>query len=293
MNEVIYNEPFQTYLERTAVSKSLLDVFSKCPADAYAMQNGAAGKKQSKAMLTGKLVEEMVQSVSVFAPQMLDSVIAVHPEKYTNAENEVKDWNWNANYCKDWKKEVPEGKTVMSKKERDNILRLGDMIRGNKLVQELVSNGRPQVTLTATHATKLAIKGRPDWWQSEYIVDLKTTFDASPDALSRTIADRRYHVQAAMYMLLSELNGHKPHTFFFIVAQTGDTPKLNVRYLKSTAIDAGRLILETELDQYNQCVKSGYWPDYIGNATDLHSIQEIDIPSWAYGNIELEGAIEV
>lgn len=296
MNEIKYHEPFQDYLARPAVSKSLLDVFVKCPADAKRMMDGQWNKTETKAMLTGKLVEEMVQSVSVFAPQMLDAVVVIHPEKYQSADGEAKPWNWNANYCKDWRKENEQGKTVMSQKERDNIVRLGDMIRGNRIVQELIADGKPQVSLKAVHkATGLTIKGRPDWFRPNYMVDLKTTFDASTEQFSKTIADRRYHIQAAMYMTLAELNGYHPTEFYFIVAQTGDNPKLNVRYLKQSAIEVGRFTLESELEAFKTCSETGFWPDYMGTAKDFNSIEPIDLPQWAYNSfpVTLTGAIEV
>ena len=293
--EVIYEQPFLEYLGIPAVSKSLLDVFVKCPADAKRMMDGGGGKQETKAMLTGKIVEDMVQSVSIFDPASFEKVAAVHPEKYTTADGESKPWNWNANHCKDWRKELPEGQIVMSPKERDNALRLGEAIRSNKVVQELIADGKSQVTLKAVHRFGLPIKGRPDWFTPNYMVDLKTTFDASTEAFSRSIADRRYHVQAAMYMTLAELCGYHPTEFYFIVAQTGDTPKINVRYLKQSAIDVGRFTLDADLDAYQKCLASGFWPDYMGAATGFDSIEAIDIPKWAYSQfpVTLTGAIEV
>ncbi len=293
--EVLYSQPFLEYLGVNAVSKSLLDVFVKCPADAYRLVNGDPGKKETKAMLTGKLVEDMVQSVSIFDPASFERVVAVHPKKYQTKNGKSKPWNWNANYCKDWRKALPEGQHVMSPKERDNALRLGESIRSNRIVQELIADGKPQVTLKAVHRSGLPIKGRPDWFRPDYMVDLKTTFDASTEAFSRSIADRRYHVQAAMYMTLAELCGFHPTEFYFIVAQTGDTPKINVRYLKQSAIDVGRFTLESDLDAYHKCVQSGFWPDYTGSATDFNSIEPIDLPQWAYNTfpVTLTGATEV
>ena len=141
--------------------------------------------------------------------------------------------------------------------------------------------------------TGLPIKGRADFIGQGYIADIKTTADASNKGLSHSIHNFRYHVQAAMYLKLANLNNLDIHSFYFIAIERGDILLINVRQISAAAIELGEITLGKQLRDLAKCRETGIWLDYSGD-TELPG--EIDLPTWAYSDtagMELIGATVV
>jgi len=106
-----------------------------------------------------------------------------------------------------------------------------------------------------------------------YVVDLKTTADASPAGFAKSCANFRYHVQAAMY-----LEGTGADRFYFVVVEK-KAPYLTATYELSTdAIELGRQIMVTDLEHGLACVAAGSFPGYNQHA----EVTTLDLPAWAY-----------
>jgi hypothetical protein len=130
--------------------------------------------------------------------------------------------------------------------------------------------------------TGLAIKGRADWLGKTHIVDIKTTADASNRGLSNSINSFRYHVQAAMYLTLAQQNGLDVESFYFVAIERGEFPLINVRKLSPEAVERGQQILDKQLLDLSNCIKTDTWPDYSG---DTATAGEIDLPPYAYTDL--------
>ena len=105
------------------------------------------------------------------------------------------------------------------------------------------------------------------------MVDLKTTKDADWKAFQKSIANFRYHVQAAYYMDNAKQLGADD---FIFIAQEKDPPyAVAVYQLEETDIKKGREEYEVNLHQLKQCRKNNSWPGY-GNM-----VMSISLPGWA------------
>jgi hypothetical protein len=84
--------------------------------------------------------------------------------------------------------------------------------------------GKAETTHMWTDAsTGLECKCRPDWLTDDgsIVVDLKTTKDASPRGFKQSVANYRYHVQAAWYLHgLEQATGKRPDQFIFICVES-------------------------------------------------------------------------
>ncbi len=109
----------------------------------------------------------------------------------------------------------------------------------------------------------------------QFILDVKTTKDASAEAFSRDAWSYRYDVQAAFY-----LDGYRAITGidgkFIFVCVENDAPHLVACYVATPEmIEAGRARYRRDLATYAACVESGQWPGY-GDA-----VLPLDLPVWA------------
>jgi len=139
------------------------------------------------------------------------------------------------------------------------------------------------VSLFGVHKeTGLAIKGRADWLGKSHIVDIKTTADASNGELCKSIYRFRYHVQAAMYLTLAQQNGLDVDSFYFVAIERGEFPLINVRKLSPEAVERGQQILDKQLLDLSNCIKTDIWPDYSGGTA---TAGEIDLPPYAYTDL--------
>lgn len=109
------------------------------------------------------------------------------------------------------------------------------------------------------------------------IIDLKSTQDASPAAIEKSLYNFGYHRQAAWYRrALGAVGVHAP--VFVLIFVEKDVPHVvtaaNVaESAQGEALEDIRLAVDT----YKECSASGIWPGYTREL-----VTEIDIPSWAY-----------
>lgn len=251
------------YRAADGVSKSALDSFADCPAKFKAEQDGLITRESTPAMTFGTLLHGLV----------LDGRADFHvkPDGMNFATREGKLW-----------RDDHMDKPMVKFEEAEELTRTSAALLKHRHVTPLFGKGASEVSLFGVHTeTGLAIKGRADWLGERHIVDIKTTVDASNRGLSKSIANFRYHVQAAMYLMLAQQNGLNVNDFYFIAIERGEVPLINVRLITQKAIELGRAILDKQLRELKQCRESGFWPDYSG-AGDKPG--EIDLPDWSYND---------
>lgn len=109
------------------------------------------------------------------------------------------------------------------------------------------------------------------------VVDLKTTDDVSAEGFGRTIAQRRYHVQAAWYLdLLYALYGEDaPSQFAFIAAQKTRPYDVGVHFLTADQIKLGRMLYQRDLRRILTCQRENYWP-----GATAGQLIEAQLPYW-------------
>lgn len=256
--------PATDYRAADGISKSALDDFAVCPAYYKAKQSGAISDKPTAAMTYGTLLHSLV----------LDGKAAFHtkPDGMTFASKDGKAW-------RDAHSDLP----IVSADEANELHATASAILKHRHAAPLFGSGASEVSLFGVHReTGLAIKGRADWLGKTHIVDIKTTADASNAGLSKSINAFRYHVQAAMYLTLAQQNGLAVDSFYFIAIERGEFPLINVRKLSPEAIERGQQILDKQLLDLSNCIKSGIWPDYSGDGA---TPGEIDLPPYAYTDL--------
>lgn len=126
-------------------------------------------------------------------------------------------------------------------------------------------------------ATGVECRCRPDAIMSNgTILDVKTTVDASADSFAKSIANFRYHVQAAFYSDgYQAAFGEAPRAFVFLAVEK-TAPFLCALYvMDGKAVIRGRADYEADLETYRRCRNLGEWPGLSEEPVVL------DLPRWA------------
>ena len=131
------------------------------------------------------------------------------------------------------------------------------------------------VELSIFTESGVPMKARLDCLQGGVIYDIKTTQDARPDAFMRTVANYKYHLQAAHYMRMAEVS-----KFCFIAVETEPPHGVGLYWLDDAWIMEGERLRDRAIQIYMDCTVTGEWPGYeIGSKT-------LSMPAWAIDKTE-------
>jgi hypothetical protein len=130
--------------------------------------------------------------------------------------------------------------------------------------QDLFSDGMAeQSAWWLDPETGLLCKCRPDWSRAGFLVDLKTTTNASPAGFARAVERYRYHVQAA-YALdgWPTAGGDAMDQFIFVVVEKMPPHVIGLYDLSAARLDAARDLYRRDLATAADCLTRQHWPGY-------------------------------
>ena len=251
------------YHASPAISKSGLDLIRKAPA-LYRWRQ-ANPTEQTPAMRLGSLTHTVV-----LEPDRFERETAVRPEgidrRTSVGKADLAAFELEA-----------EGREIITNEEGAKLAAIRDAVRSHPAAAKALA-GSPVIEQSIFwDADGIACRCRPDAvTERGVIVDLKTTRDASPEGFARSVAQYRYHVQAAYYSDgYRAAFGEAPRGFVFIAVET-EPPYLVAVYVASeTMTQRGRIEYQTDLDTFRECLASDCWPGYSSSPLTL------DLPKWA------------
>ena len=175
------------------------------------------------------------------------------------------------------------GKTVLSRDEADHVMHMGRSILSHPAAAMLLNlPGEAETTHMWTDAaTGLECKCRPDWLTSDgaIVVDLKTTKSAKVQEFKRSVADYRYHVQAAWYLHgLEQATGKRPEQFIFVCVESTWPHATAVYAADAEMVDRGYQQAMHDLARLAECRAADHWPSY------SDQIEMISLPAWMTGS---------
>jgi hypothetical protein len=262
----------------TVISKSHLDEVNRSPAHYWsryvdparepepptdAMQLGTA---LHTAVLEPELWDEQIILPPVDAPRR-PSITQRNAAKPSAATLEAIEF-WDAFDA------AAASKIVLSREDAERVQLMAHAVRQHPAAAFLLGQGgvREQSYLWTDPATGLECKCRPDWHSADrrIIADVKTTEDASPRGFAKSVANFRYHVQAAFY---GDALGAEQ---FLFIAVEKRRPYLAAVYAASSAmVEQGRAEAAANMRLIAECRSADQWPGY------SDTIELIDLPRWA------------
>ena len=107
-----------------------------------------------------------------------------------------------------------KGKIIIKQEEQEAIEKIKKNFNGHSLAKNLVQRLTEKEVSYYGTIDKVPVRVRPDGIKdNDYIIDIKTTMDASPRFFKSQIYNFAYHLQACFY---SEALGYDPAKFRFI-----------------------------------------------------------------------------
>ena len=163
------------------------------------------------------------------------------------------------------------GIEAVSESDLAQALQMADAVRSNSTAALLLSNGQAEQSFWWDDiATGMRCKCRPDWFDGETIVDLKTCSDASPAGFAKAVAQWSYQVQSVHYLC-----GTLAKRFVFVAVEKSAPFATACYELDAQSMVHGSVLRHNALQRIQDCRAINEWPGY----TD--GIQTLQLPGWA------------
>jgi exodeoxyribonuclease VIII len=245
------------------ISKSGLDAFRHSPQTYLWNVQGLVKKEETDALILGSAIHMAVLEPDVFA------------ERYVCRPKSMK---LNTKAGKDAYQDLLNenlGKIILKEEHYELSCQVAQAVRQNKTADSLLKpTGKYEHSVFwEDKETGLLMKCRPDYFDDDFIVDLKTTEDAG-SRFSESIARYGYHRQAAIYQdgLLATDNIKRP--FVFIAVEKTAPYLVQVHELDLESTEIGRMEYRGLIRKLAECKKTNHWPGL------PEGITTASLPTW-------------
>lgn len=242
------------------VNKSTLWEMRKSPLHYWHLVHDTP-RKDTPAMKFGRAVHSRVLTPAAFTDEF---IVAPAVDRRTKEGKAI------------WAELMESGKEVISQEDMEALLAMETEFKMSAW-QDLTSDGvETEVPLTWTdNDTGVNCKGRIDALTRDYVIDYKTTYDASTAGFQREALKYGYDLQAAMYLDAARANGYDPQGFIFIAQEKTAPYLINVIHAGDAFLDRGEWIKRDLLEKYKLCRDSDTWPGYGENELILNEWEAV------------------
>lgn len=264
---VYENIPMSVYLMWNAVSNSTLQQLRRSPAHCKAYLEGV--DHDTPALLLGRAIH-----CAILEPDAFPTRYVAGPEgdRRTKA---VKDaWaDVELRYGPD---------CVLSAKDYGRCISVRDAVYAHAAANALLAGaGRHELSIVwVDQDTGLTCKARIDRHVTGiargFIVDVKSTRDASPDEFARSIEDYGYHAAAAHYLTGAQAVGLDAQHFAHIAVEKEPPFAVGTYRLVEGAIEAGDELIRGLLRLFAACKAANHWPAF------SPQIEDVTLPDYAW-----------
>jgi exodeoxyribonuclease VIII len=264
--------PSETYHNEMnyAYSRSDVDAVSTSPSNLILKRKGP--KVESDALLFGKAFHARMEFHDTQNEYL--KLVAVPP---SDDRRTVAGKAAHAKF-----EEESKGKLILDPKEWDVLENMLLAVKAHPDANALLqARGKVEETFVWRDPdTGVVCKCRPDKRLLEappglpehLIIDWKTTRGCDPYELKKSVAEFRYHVQAAFYLDgIRTVLGHDVGPFVNVFIEKGYGFNVVLGVLTDDAIEEGRRIYKANLQRIAECEKTGIWPGFV----------DLSLPNWA------------
>jgi len=219
--------------------------------------------------------------------------LVLEPDEFDKRYIEGPEGDQRTKAVKDKKLELLEkypDKIILDADTFKQLMEMNDKLCEHPRMTNYFKDGQAELSMF-WHINGVGCKARPDWFVQNnfgtFVIDVKTTSDASPEEFSKSVARFRYHVQAAWYLKAVEhcygpFIGEEKPQFVFISVEKKKPYCIGTYVLKQSALDEGWSVADEDFRRYcdyHKAIKDGNEPPFEGYSEDT---VEIDLPRWGY-----------
>lgn len=277
VGKLIPNIPFEVYANADGINSSGLKEVLRSPAHFYESRYNRVEKKETDALVFGKLFHYAVLEPTVFLERH-----AIEPKfdkRYKTARQE-----WEA-----WKAALKPDAIIVPEKHVEKLVRMSEKILRHPKAKNILSQGFRETTLFwDCPRTGVRCKARPDFISGYgHMVDLKTSTDARYERFQRDIWTLLYHLQCAHYLEGARVTKVcNPEVFIFMVIEKDPPYEIAIYPAGPSVLNIGEQWRERAMLIYSRCLKANTWPGYNADA------RTIEMPIWAEAVDPFEGEPE-
>lgn len=231
------------------------------------------GRKQTEAMIFGEAMHTALLEPHLFSQKFYTAPTCEDPREDGLPKKNTKEG-------KDlWNKITTEaqGKMVISNHQATHIKIMTDKLYSKRTTRELLNGGLSEQALIG-EIGGIKVKARADYIHPEkgFILDLKTTSEtASPDRFKYKIYTLGYHLQAAFYLKVANLEGCY-RDFYITAIETFPPFECKTYQLDFGALELGNTLVNKAITRYKECLEKNSWPGYEDN------VEFVGIPGYAF-----------
>ncbi len=262
----LYSVPYEEYASWNAVRASALNILIN--------RSLAHVKHEELSPAENTAAQELgiAFHAAILEPEFFKSEYVVAPKIDRRTRSGKEEW---AAFV-----EKSAGKTPISAEDHLSATRAVEAMRGVRDVAELLSSSVAVETsaVWTDDVTGIMCKARIDlltvFAGMTYIVDLKSTQDASKNSFQRQMTNYGYYRQLAFYRWGLDCIAHANRRCA-IIAVEKNAPWCSAAYeLDESALDVGMAEMRDALNKYADAVNTQTWPGY------GHDISVIGLPAW-------------
>ena len=205
-------------------------------------------QEETKALRFGTFVHS-----AVLEPHTVANLYATAPDLDRRTKDGKEQWNAFV--------AANAGKTILDAEESA----LGMLVASaaqEALKRHKVAFGLTEVMYHVDY-NGIPLKAAIDGVSGDYLWDIKTTDDASPAGMLKSIRNYRYNLQAYWYRLVYEIaTGHRPLGFRFLFVEKEPPFATAVCEVGPELMSWAVADFEKALTLYRDCTASGVWPAY-------------------------------
>ena len=170
------------------------------------------------------------------------------------------------------------GREFVSANDMAAIRGMQASVAAHPAASRLIQAGQSEVTLRwVDDVSGLACKSRADYWVREkrFVVDLKSTLDASPEQFAKDVYNYRYHVQDALYRAAFAACGERIDHFAIVAVEKLPPYACAVYVLDEDAVAKGHHSARKNIELLRACLEKNVWPGY------SPGVEQLSLPRWA------------